>query len=233
MTSAKRTAVLRVRGLLLMILMLLAACDGGVETRTFALQYMEPEQALAMIGPYVPDAENNMRVTRQPSSLTVTAPAVRLEQIAEVLATNDRVQPDVQLRFQIIEADGFTETDPAIADVQQALQELFRFSGYRLVAEAVVRSKAPGNVEQRIVARDDHVYTLRADLGRVLMAESGRAVELAVHLRYERSADGARQEGSLIYTSLTVPSGQTVVIGSARAQAGANTLILVVRPVIP
>lgn len=224
----------RVRALVLPTLLVFpAACDDGLETRTFTLQYMEPEQAQAMIEPYVRDAEGSLRVTKQPPSLTVTAPGLRLEQIAEVLAANDRVQPDVQLRFQVIEADGFTEADPAIADVQQALQELFRFSGYRLVAEAVVRSKAPGYVQQRIVARDDQVYTLTAELERVLMAESGRAVELNVDLRYERGAGGQTMAGSLITTSLTLPSGQTVVIGSARAQAGANTLILVVRPVIP
>lgn len=207
----------------LLLPLLLVACEGGTETRTFALQYLHPDEAHSMIEPYVPGGGENMRITRQPASLTITAPEVRLEQIAGVLGEYDRARPDVRLRFQIIEADGFTEADAAIADVEQALRELFRFSGYRLIGEAVVQAKAPGHVEQNL--GDTLGYSITAALHRVVSADNAHAVELSVDLR-------AAGHGTLISTSLTVPSGQTVVVGSARAGTDSGTVILVVRPVI-
>lgn len=206
-------------------MLLLFGCDSGTETRTFPLRYMEPEAAFAMIEPYVPGGAENMRMIERPASLTITAPEVRLEQVAQVLGTADRPSPDVQLRFQIIEADGFTETDPAIEDVQAALQDLFRFRGYRLVAEVVAQTRAPGSLEQRVVAGQEQAYRISAQLERVISSDAGTAVELSVRL-------ATLGNSTVISTSLTVPSGQTVVVGSARAQAGGNPLILVVRPEI-
>lgn len=205
-------------------MLLLAGCDSGPETRTFPLEYLQPDVAFEMIEPYVPGGAENMRLTERPAALTITAPGVRLEQVAQVLETYDRGRPDVQMRFQIIEADGFTGTDPAIADVQAALQDLFRFNGYRLLAEAIARAQAPGYLEQRLAA-GERVFTISANLQRVIGSDADRAVDLEITLR-------DASEGGLISTVMTVPSGQTVVVGSARARSGDNTLILVVRPEI-
>jgi hypothetical protein len=177
----------------------------------------------------VPGGGDNMRLTREPAALTITAPKVRLEQVAQVLQTYDRARPDVQLRFQLIEADGFTDSDPGIADVQQALEQLFRFRGYRLVAEAVAQAKAPGTLRQRMAGNEGRTYYIAAVLERVISTEAGSAVELTIELGGE---GGDMRGGNLLATSLTVPAGQTVVVGSARAQADGNTLILVVRPQI-
>ena len=204
---------------------LLAACDDS-ETRTFMLRHLEPEEAMQMVEPYVPDGASSMRVTRTEdrAAITITAPAARIEEVAELLARFDR-SADVQLRFQVIEANGFTEVDPAIADVEGALQELFRFDGYRLAAEAVARARAPGFVEQRAAGDEGQQYRIMAELQRVVLDDDGNAaVELSINL--------ASAEAPLLSTMLTVPSGQTVVVGSARALSSGNTVILVVRPVI-
>lgn len=203
--------------------LMLVGCDDGFDTRTFELQHMSPDDAIGMIEPYVPGGTENIRGTRQPATLTITAPAVRLEQIEQVLAAYDR-PANVQLRFQIIEADGFTSSDAAIADVEQALRDLFRFQGYRLVAEVVAQARAPGRLQQRVVADEDRPFTITAGIERVVRREDGGAVELSVEL--------AMFNSTLLATSLIVPSGQTVVVGSARAQADGNTIILVVRPLI-
>ncbi|MEX1181732.1 MAG: hypothetical protein WEF86_00750 [Gemmatimonadota bacterium] len=202
---------------------LLLGCERGTETRTFALQYLDPEAAQAMIEPYVPAAGTNLRHTTEPASLTITAPEVRLDQITQVLQTHDRPLPNVRLRFQVIEADGFAETDAAISDVEQALRELFRFAGYRLIDEAVVQAKASSHVETQLGSGEDE-YEIMAGLEGVVTGDNGKAVELWVTLSSSR--------GQVLATSLTVPSGQTVVVGSARSQADGRTVILVVRPVI-
>jgi hypothetical protein len=217
------------RAMTVALVALLVACNGGRETRTFELQHMDPDEAHLMLEPYVPGGGDNMRLTREPAALTITAPKVRLEQVAQVLQTYDRARPDVQLRFQLIEADGFTDSDPGIADVQQALEQLFRFRGYRLVAEAVAQAKAPGTLRQRMAGNEGRTYYIAAVLERVISTEAGSAVELTIELGGE---GGDMRGGNLLATSLTVPAGQTVVVGSARAQADGNTLILVVRPQI-
>lgn len=211
------------RGVMTTAMLLMIGCQAGTETRTYELQHIRPEEAFGMLEPYVPGGGDNMRLTNTPPALTITAPVTRLEQVEGVLRTYDRARPDVQLRFQIIEADGFTATDPAIADVQHALQDLFRFRGYRLVSEGIAQAKAPGRLHQQMAA-GERQYSITAALERVITANAGAAVELGIELR---------SAGDLVLTtSLTVPSGQTVVVGSARAQADGNTLILVVRPLI-
>ena len=211
------------------LIVVFAACSDDTDTRTFSLEHLEPGTAMQMIEPYVPRGLSNISVTHRDSgattsTITVTAPPVRLEQISDLLDQYDR-ELDVQLRFQIIEADGFTGTDPAIADVQQALGELFRFRGYRLSAEALVQARARGFVQQRTVGADGTAYLINATVDRVMVGDSGTAAALSVELVSEEG-------GTLLQTSLTVPSGQTVVVGSARARTGANTVILVVRPLV-
>ena len=44
----------------------------------------------------------------------------------------------VRFRFHLVQADGFTEQDPEIADVVNELKKLFNFRGYRLVSTPVV-----------------------------------------------------------------------------------------------
>ena len=195
-------------------------CANGEETRTFELRHLEPEAAATLIEPYLPDGLLAVQQTAEPRAVTVTGPAARVEQVAEVLQTYDRPQPNVTLRFQLIEADGFTESDPAIVDVTDALRSLFRFEGYRLAGEAVVRARPFSHISQRL-ATADQTYEIAGRIDRIVVSDERSAVDLTVEL-------GAI-DGSLIRTAMTLPGGQTAVVGSARAQSQGRTLILVVR----
>ena len=145
-------------------------------------------------------------------------------QLAAQRATQSTAAPieSVLLRFQIIEADGFGATDPAIADVVQALRDLFRFRGYRLAAESVVRVTSGADYRQRTTDIDGTEYII-GGVAHIREAGGTSAVRLEVNLWR-----GNGQE--LIRTSLTVPVGQTVVVGSARAAGELPVVILVVRP---
>jgi hypothetical protein len=154
--------------------------------------------------------------------MIVRGPTGQVDQIADLVRRFDKPEPNVQLRFQVIEADGFTNTDPAIADVDAVLRDLFKFRGYRLVGESLVQSQAPGDAMQRMVGVDGTRFEIRAQLARVLQHDTARAVTLQVQLTEEGAP--------LLGTNLTVPSGQTVVVGTARTRREGNTLILVVRP---
>jgi hypothetical protein len=91
--------------------------------------------------------------------LLVTAPVAA--QRAQEGATG--TPESVTLRFQIIHADGFTETDPAIEDVSGVLRSLFRFRGYRLAAESVVRVTAGAHFSQKTVDSDGAEYVIEGE----------------------------------------------------------------------
>lgn len=201
------------------------ACESGVElqTMTFELQHMRPDEAVAMVAPYVyPEREGAAgMVTHFSTGLTVRETAENLARIQEVLERYDLATPAVRLHFQIIEADGFEGTDARIADVQAALEELFRFEGYRLLAEAQMAAME-GTGSSQLIAEDDRQFVLD---GRVEdIRGRGENGSIVLSVRLDR-VSGFNQ----IRTQMAVPVGQTVVLGSSKG-TGPSTIILTVRP---
>jgi len=213
----------------LLALAAFAACDRApaLETRTFPLQHIQPNTAEGLILPYVfadrANAPGVMSTTE--NTVTVRETADNLEKIARVLAEFDVPSPWVRLHFQLIEADGATTRDPAIADVETELRSLFRFTGYRLLAEAVVTGGAHSHVEQvigRATGRPEPSYLLGVGIGDIRTIGDSGFVSLDVLLR--SPATGA------LSTQINARAGQTVVLGNAQLQQDGGTVILVVRP---
>lgn len=204
----------------------LAACDSrGTEARTFQLEHMSPRSAESLVQPYVPAGSTGIRISDHPPAITVAASSDRLEQIGEMLNRLDVPAPDVRLRFQLIEADGFADTDPAIADVEAALRELFRFRGYRLAAESMVTASQHTQSTQRLLGFGDTPLSLEVIVNSLTRTAEAGSVHLGVTLR----ADG---HGGILSTGVVVAGGQTVVLGTARPFEDRGALILVVRPEI-
>lgn len=198
-----------------------------LETRTFRLQHVNPESALQLIGPYVRSEGAELSTGGgNIAAITVRETPDALQRIAEMLAEFDRPRPSVTLHFQVIEANGFETSDPAIADVEAALRELFRFRGYRLAAEGVVIGTADSHLRQQL-AGAGRWFRISAMVLSVPPQDSTGTIQLSVALA---SATGGEM---LLETTVGVPIGQTMVIGTApqngrRGEAGA--LILTVRP---
>lgn len=207
--------------LVLLLVALVAGCGGeGTETRTFDVAHMNPQQAAELVGPYVGGEEaGEMSVFGQ--GLTVRAAPEKLRQIEEVLRRYDRPEPGVRLHFQLIEADGPGETDPRIANVESALRELFRFEGYRLLDEAQMGTVA-GSRSTQVFRAGDRQYGINAWISDVRTGESGGTARLGVELR--------TTAGSVLETTMNVPLGKTVVLGSGRPDPDQGVLILTVRP---
>ncbi|MDH3496002.1 MAG: hypothetical protein OER21_04505 [Gemmatimonadota bacterium] len=197
-----------------------------LDTRTFPLQYLEPGTAQGLLEPYVfSDRPNNPgMLSLTQSTVTVRETRDNLEKIARVLAEFDIPSPWVRLHFQIIEADGASDTDPRIADIETELRKLFRFRGYRLFGEAVVSGAARSQVEQAVPGptAGSLGHRLMVDIGEIRTIGDTGFVFLAVHL-------GSPTGGGLM-TRINARTGQTVVLGNAQLGERGTTTILTVRP---
>jgi hypothetical protein len=199
-----------------------------LETQTFELQYLEPHQARDLIRPYVwddrPGATGTMSAVDNMISVRETRD--NLDRIAAVLEEFDLPRPTVRLNFQLIEANGAAQGDPAIADVEAELRRLFRYQGYRLVNEAVVGGMEGSHIEQ-VVGMDESTeegWIVIANIGSVRVKDDSGWVQMEVGVRHH-------QRGAFM-TRVNARIGQTMVVGNAQLMTGGGTLILTVRPEI-
>jgi len=204
-----------------------AACDTGprLDTRTFELQYLQGYEAEQLIAPYVyTDREGSPGlISSAQGAITVRETPDNLDKIGRVIAQYDRPKPTVMLTFQIIEADGASDSDPAIADVERELRRLFRFEGYRLVAETQVAAIQGTGIRQ-MVGQDGRQgrFLIHSGVNEVRTGSDATTLTLDVAL----DAAGA---GTILETSVTIPAGHAVVLGTGQAPGFDGALILVVR----
>ena len=207
---------------ILTTIMALGACRGGgarLETRTFALHYLWSSQAEMIIRPYVYLDRPNAQGVISPAenSITVRETPDNLDKIARVLAEYDRPRPLIRLTVHLIQADGATATDSAIADVEATLHKLFRFRGYRLVQEGIFSTTEDGVVSQQL---GDGAYSIEVHVHRVAGSGDSATVPLEVHL-FGRNVRFS--------TDVGIPVGKTAVLGNV-GEDPRGTLILTVRP---
>lgn len=172
-------------------------------------------------------------------------PALLLGPLAGVASAQDADAPEdfrpLQLIFHLVQADGFTEQDPEIADVVTELRKLFNFKGYRLLSTSVQNvvlerhysGRLDGSGTQRIVVGDSaEPWALSVD---VTAHPSSPTMRVAVRLtsvvawsiREHATRDPVE---TYLEASVTVRGGQKVVLGSTRPSAEEPALILVVTP---
>lgn len=215
----------------------LAACGRApnLETRSFRLQSLDDRVALSVIEPYVysdrPNAAGTATATQ--GVLTVRETSDNLDQIARVLEEFDRPRQSVTLHFQVILANGAGSADPAIAEVEEELRRLFRFAGYRLVAQGSVTGLEQSQVNQKMFTqnpdRQPRVpprggmfmwYDVGAYIGKVIGGGESGMVELQVQL------DG--NDRVLFNASVVLGIGNTIVLGTLQLPDN-QALILTLR----
>lgn len=193
-----------------------------MEVRTFQVETTDEAQ-LASVGtliqPYVykerPDAPGSMAIAA--GAITVRETPDNLDQIARVLAELDlspTPAPSFRLQFQLVEANGASESDPVIADVVEELRKTLRFDGYSLVGEAHIAVTPHSSFRQRLQTAGTE-YHINGTL-----AEYEFGYVLTVDL------DDARR--SNLQTNVGIRPNQTLVLGSVSAEDSA-VLFAVVR----
>jgi hypothetical protein len=206
---------------------LAAACGRSpvrLETRTFALHYLQPGAVEQMLRPYVVDDRPGAKgaITVAAGTVTVRETADNLDRIARVLTQYDRPQPTVRLHFQVIRADGEARADSSIRDVETALRSLFRFRGYSLAADGFVTG-SEGTTTRQTLGGTGGPYNLTARINGL----SGTGDSAIVHLVVELGFPGP---GGSFETSVGIPVGKTAVLGNVTGSTSSTALILTVRP---
>lgn len=206
----------------LLLLVGAAACDRTpeLEVRTFRLSHLRPHEAQPMIDPYVfVDREGAPgKAMAIQGAITVRETPDNLDRIQQVLAEYDQARADVRLHFQLIEADGFTESDARIADVEREMQKIFQFEGYRLAGEAFVSATDHSEITQGLKGTDDR-YEIR---GVLYWLQAGV-------IRLEEISLSSRRGGAYLQTTVNIRPGQTLVLGSSPKEGSTATLLLTVR----
>lgn len=195
-----------------------------METRTFLLQELEASDAAHLLEPYVSAIEGSTMsfIEGQAEALTIRMTPAGLERIEEVLAEFDRPTPTLDVRFRVIEADGFETDEDALGQVLPALREVLSFEGYRSLGEAQAIVSSYGHMQQ-IISADQDRFTINCSIGQVRVAGDTGSVELDVRL-------DDRHGYEILSTSVTVPLGRTVVLGTSKPAPERGAYILTVEP---
>lgn len=201
------------RMIMILALATLAACnkDSGIDTRTYPISRLTRDEALELLTPYITERG---RLSGTDKLITVRETEDRLKVIEELLQKYDGggVVKDVVMKIQIVEANGFTGRDSAIADIEQTLRETFKYSGYRLAGETLVRAREESDFEQNIGS-----FVISGNVGRL----TGERGPVRINLW---NTDPTRR---LLSSTVTATMGKTVVLGQS---SGTGALILVIRP---
>lgn len=202
--------------------------------RTYKLVHLNPRDAAQLVAPYVhPVYGGSVYEAGSIRAITIRETPAALSRIEALLKEHDSPAVTLVLRFQLIAAENTQNRDPAIAAVEAQLRDLFRFPGYRLLSEATATASA-GEQFNLLIPADDERFQLNGHVMSVSTAEGDQTARLRVSL--ERPVPVALQgkalPGSILGTGLSVPIGQTVVLGSSTPGGNIQAIILVVRPEI-
>jgi len=202
-----------------------------LETRTIQLRNLRPTDAARLVSPYIRAARGGVYEAGNLQAITVVESATTIARIDSLIRENDRAPAVLVFRFQLIAANDTPGRDAAIESIDSTLRGLFRFKGYHLLGEGTTTAGENETFSMTIAGGEDR-FALSGDVIAVRPGTNGSA-RLRVSLA--RATPGTfegkpMQSETLLATGLTVPIGQTIVLGSA-APGGANqALILAVRP---
>jgi hypothetical protein len=214
------------------------------EVRLFPLQHLSNADAAKLIAPFTNQPfEQVYEPGAAVRGVTVRASAATLAMIDSLLTTHDQPPVTIVLRFQVIAASDSALRDPQIsAEVLSALREALPFTGYRQVAATTVAvspsarrgfaTTMTGGDEQLRLSGNMTGIGFRVEAQpRPGVARAVTSAALEVNLYgLSLSTPPGTSWNPLVTTTLSVPIGQTVVIGSASTATNQKALILVVRP---
>ena len=204
-----------------------------LETRTIQLRNLRPTDAARLVSPYVRAARGGVYEAGDLQAITIVESPQVIARIDSLIRENDRTPAVLVFRFQLIAANDTPGRDPAIDSIDATLRGMFRFKGYRLLGEGTT-SAGENEMFSMTIAGGEDRFALAGD---VVAVRTGAGGSTRLRVKLARATPGTyegkpMQSETLLSTGLTVPIGQTIVLGSA-APGGANqALILTIKPEI-
>jgi hypothetical protein len=211
----------------------LAAQEPQLETRTIQLRNLQAVDAARLVSPYIRAARGGVCEAGNLRAITVVESPQTIARIDSLIRENDRAPAVLVLRFQLIAANDTPGRDPAIASIDSTLRGLFRFKGYHLLGEGTTTAGENETFSMTIAGGEDR-FALGGD---VVTVRAGANGSTRLRVRLSRATPGTyegkpMQSETLLSTGLTVPIGQTIVLGSAAPGGPNQAVILVVRPAL-
>ena len=219
-------------------------------TRTIPLHHLASVDAARLVSPYIRSPQGGVYEATAIRAVTVRETAETLARIDSLIRENDRSPTVLSFRFQLIAADDTPARDPAIDSLDTMLRSLFRYRGYHLLGQGTTTA-GESEVFSLTMAGGDDRYELTGEVVTVQPGGAGSNApviiidgtpqsssdrgSVRVRVRLGRVADGTYQgkplqSETLLTTGLTVPIGQTVVLGSAAPGRRNQAVILTIRP---
>ena len=200
-------------------------------TRTIALRYLKPVDAARLVSPYIRSPQGGVYEAGAVRAVTIRETEPIVARIDSLIRENDHSPAVLAFRFQLIAADDTPTADPAIESIASTLRGLFRYKGYHLLGDGSTTAGEGESFSLTVAAGDDR-FALDGDVSAI---QGGATGSTRIRVRLSRAVGGtfqgkAIQSESLLFTGLTVPLGQTIVLGSAAPGGGNKALILTVRP---
>lgn len=199
-----------------------------LDTRTFAVEHISPEQATNLVRPYVfadrPLAPGAMSYSSGVEAISVRETPDNLDKIARMLEQFDVAASrprSYRLHFQVVVGNGAESTDDRLALVERELRKVFRFDGYSLIGEGHV-AVSGGTFELQIATNASEPLEPSEKwrmhiVGRVYGKEGDEAMSLTITDLPPGMSVSRRRTGK-VETRLGFRPGQTLVLGSMPSQ---------------
>ncbi len=210
-----------------------AVRQGDFIVKTVTLHHLSSGSAVKLLAPY--SVTPGGGVFEVPNVMAVTireVPRIYNDMLG-VLEKYDREPTAVLLNFQLVAAEPTNTRDPAVAGIDSLLRGVLKFSGYRLLGTAVATT-GENHMTTQTIAADNETLSLSVEVRDVRV--EGNVASVNLHVLLERPAVPAtttaygRPGIDLLSTGVTVPMGQTVLLGTSAGENGQRALILTVRP---
>lgn len=209
-----------------------AASTRDIIVKTVPLHHFTSAEAVKLLMPYVQSPGGGVfEVSQFVRAVTIReTPKVYAEMMA-VLSQYDRDPASVTLNFQLVAAENTNSRDPAVAGLDSLLRGVLKYSGYRLLTTSVASASENGYVTQALSADGDN-FTLAVTVSDLRVEGNDASVHLSVSLTRNAVPAKGQAMAGVLSTGVTVPIGQTVVLGTSGIDNGQpqRALILTVRP---
>ena len=207
-----------------------AIMHGEFIVKTVPLHHLSSIEAVKLLSPYAQTAGGGVfEVSPNVRAVTIREVPKIFAEMMTVLGQYDRDPASVTLNFQLIAAENSNTRDPGVAGLDSLLRGVLKYTGYRLLTTSVASASEGGRVTQTLSA-DGETFSLEVIVTDLRVDGNEASVHLSVSLTRNGIPSKGLPPNQVLSTGVTVPVGQTVVLGTSAPDIVQRALILTVRP---